>query len=223
MEIEAKYSIRGVVSPEALDQLDLAPYIQCPDQDLQQHDFVLDTLERAISRSRHGLRLRHANGQRILTFKGPNTVQGSVHRHEEIEMALPVEYSGGLPEVASSIFDWSQWPAEIQEPVASLIGYQADLKPIIEIQVHRQTWKIERDNVLIGELALDQGVIVANGRSEPVYELELELKGRGQEVDLETLDERLRHQLPLAMQSLSKRERGLALLDLPDNLRSSSD
>jgi triphosphatase len=217
MEIEAKYRITRLITADALDELDLAPYTLRTDQDLQHHDLVLDSPERALSNRSCGLRLRQVNGKRILTFKGPNSVNGAVHRHEELEAILPPPGAANDPDDLNRAFDVSDWPAEIAERVRLLIGVGQRLEPLLEIRIHRRTWGVARDGTLIGELALDEGVILAKGNSESVYELELELKEGGQEADLDTLDQLLRLHLPLATQPLSKRERGLALLAQTDD------
>ncbi len=211
MEIEAKYKITGPLSPADVDQLDLAPYIVRPGADLKHHDIMLDTVERAITGSRHALRLRDENGKKILTLKGPGTVKGSVHERQEIEAPLPAGRSDG------ELLDYTAWPHALAAPVAQMAGLHP-LAPLVEMQVHRRTWIVERDGRQVGELALDEGMIQASGKSEPVHELELELKGAGKKTDLQSLDARLRRMLPLAPEPRSKLERGLALLRPDDGL-----
>lgn len=209
MEIEAKYAIIGPVSPETLDQLDLAPYTLRPGEDLEHHDILLDTPERTITGSRHSLRVRDENGHKILTLKGPGTVKGSIHQREELEAPLPEAPAG---EFDGEHYDYTAWPSEIAAPVAQMAGLHP-LAPLVEMRVHRRTWIVERAGRQIGELALDEGTIEANGATRPVHELELELKGAGTERDLRALDGRLRERLPLEPETRSKLERGLELLD----------
>ncbi len=65
MEIEAKYAIVGPLEPSAIDALKLEPYLLRPAGIKTQHDEILDTAGRAVTGSRHGLRLRHIEGHVI--------------------------------------------------------------------------------------------------------------------------------------------------------------
>jgi CHAD domain-containing protein len=210
MEIEAKYAITGPLDPEKLTALDLTPYALRSGADVRHHDLVLDTPDRAVTGSGHALRLRDESGSLILTLKGPGQVNGSIHRREEIEAPLPGPGDDG------GNFDYHHWPAVIADRVGGMVG-DAPLSPLVEVRVRRRTWVVERDGRQIGELALDEGEIQANGKADPVHELELELKGEGAPADLETLDRRLRLLLPLAPESRSKLQRGLALFGYHKN------
>src|SRR5262249_47417964 len=154
-------------------------------------DITLDTAERAITGSRHALRLRDENGKKILTLKGPGTVNAGVHERQEIEAPLPEGLADG------EMLDYTMWPHPLAAPVAQMAGLHP-LAPLVEMQMHRRTWIVERNGRQVGELALDEGTIQAHGKSEPVHELELELKGAGKKNDLHSLDTRLRRMLPLA-------------------------
>lgn len=213
MEIEAKYKITGPLDPEMISALDLAPYSLRQGQRHAHHDLLLDTPERAITGTHHSLRLRDENGAKILTFKGPGEVEGSVHRREEVEAPLPTNGAAEVTANRAQVYDYSTWPKNVAQRVTALVGPSADLQPLIELFVNRQTWAVERDGESIGELALDEGTILAHGASVPVHELELELKDAGQPSDLAALDERLCASLPLAPEPRSKLERGLALLN----------
>lgn len=230
MEIEAKYKIMGPLDPAIMTTLDLAPYTLRPAERLAHHDIVLDTPERTISGSRHSLRLRTENGTTILTFKGPSAVEGSIHRREEIEARLPKNGSAanGAADTgydAKATYDYRTWPKKVARRVEGLVGPSAVLRPLIEVVATRRTWIVERDGETIGELALDEGTILAAGddesaagradpgASEPVHELEIELKQAGTLDDLAALDERMRAALPLESEPRSKLQRGLALLN----------
>lgn len=217
MEIEAKYKITGTLDPATISALDLTPYAVRAGEQLAHHDIMLDTPERAITGSRHSLRLRDENGTTILTFKGPDTVEGSIHRREEIEARLPASGTdaNGAPATgrsAGGAYDYRTWPKKLAQRVEALVGTSDKLGPLIEVVVKRQTWIVERDGEQIGELDLDEGTILAGGASEPVHELELELKEHGTPDDLASLDARLQAALPLTPEPRSKLERGLALL-----------
>jgi CHAD domain-containing protein len=141
--------------------------------------------------------------QVILTYKGPNSGANGVREREEIERPLPADQADGS--------HYHQWPAEIVERIAPLVG-DAQLQPLIKTYITRHIWSIERDGATVGEVALDQGVISAGGRTTRVHELEIELKGSGELSDLTALEALLLPALPLQPQPLGKVQRGLALL-----------
>lgn len=205
MEIEAKYAIVGPLAPSAIDALKLAPYLLHPAGIKTQRDEILDTAERAVTGSRHGLRLRHIEGHVIVTLKGGGQVTAGIHQREELEVELPA----GL---ADRKYDPAQWPSPLRERVQSLIG-ATPLSPLFQIEVRRQTWNVERSRQIIGELALDRGTIMADGRSATINELEVEVKGAGSRADLEQIGQQLRAHLPLRPEARTKLQRGLALLD----------
>ena len=63
----------------------------------------------------------------------------------------------------------------------------------------------------VGEVALDRGEIIAGGRSQPMHELEIELKG-GAASDLHAVQKSMMRQLPAVPENRSKFARGIALL-----------
>lgn len=203
MEIEAKYAILGPLNPATLSTLDVDPYLLLPEGASHHQDVVLDTPNRAITAAGNVLRLRHRDGQVVLTFKGPNVGGDAVREREEIERTLAEDHADGV--------SYHHWPPEIVERIAPLVG-DAALTPLIKTFINRHTWSIERDGAVVGEVALDQGVISAGGRTTRVHELEIELKGDGQRGDLSALEQRLMPALSLQPQPLGKVQRGLALL-----------
>lgn len=137
----------------------------------------------------------------MLTLKGPNTGEGGVHVRQEWEAPLDPPVS----------LDYDVWPEPIAGRVAALAGDEA-LTPLLTISVKRHQWAVKRGSRVIGELALDNGVILAGGRREPIHELEMELKGSGARNDMEALRAFLLDQAPIAPEPRSKLERGMALL-----------
>src|SRR5262249_44661476 len=201
MEIEAKYAIRGPLNPAVLTTLDLSPYAVHPDGEQHHQDVVLDTSAHTITSSGLALRLRQCEGQVTLTYKGPNTGADGVHEREEVEATLPEPVG----------YDPQTWPREGAERIVPLVG-EAGLAPLVEMYIHRRRWVVQRGGQTIGEMALDQGIISAGGRTARVHELEVELKAEGLRADLEALQQRLLEELPLQPQPRGKLQRGLALL-----------
>jgi inorganic triphosphatase YgiF len=202
MEIELKYKIARALDATAVEQLDASPYHLLPGKDEQHHDEVLDTPTRSLTGKRLALRLRRSAGTVTVTYKGPDTVSDGLHQREELEATFAAD---SLPR------DYRDWSPEIAEQIEPSIG-SAPLAPLVEMDVHRITWNIRRESHVIAELALDEGSIRAGGKTSPIHELEIELKGEGTRDDLDALDQLFSRQLPIQPESQSKLQRGLALL-----------
>ncbi len=203
MEIEAKYALTRPLEPSDLEAVDLHLYRLRQSGDERHHDVLLDTPAHALTSRRHALRLRRfADGRVVATLKGSNAGSGAIHEREEIEAPLP----DGTADVHP------RFPPEIAQRIHPLTG-DTPLIPLIENDIHRQTWQVLRDEQPVAEMALDEGSISANGLTMPVRELEIEIKDAGTRDDLEELGRLLSRQLPLAPEPRTKLERGLELLE----------
>ncbi len=89
-----------------------------------------------------------------------------VHEREELE----AEISGTPAD------DPRAWPPAIAARALALAGDEP-LLPLFHVRVERRLWLARRGGRVIAEVALDAGEILACGRREPIYELEVELKG----------------------------------------------
>lgn len=209
MEIEAKYRLTEPVTPSQIEALDWTPYQLGQRETVDQHDTFFDTPQRAVSQTRHAVRLREGGSRSVVTFKGPGTVEAGIHSREEIEEPT----SDRAPE---------GWPALIRQRLHELIGEQT-LEPLLEVQNLRRTWALLRDGVVVGEVALDEGTIRAGEWHEPMHELEIELKG-GVRDDLAVVGALVQRQLPAQPEDRSKFHRGFALLPaLPAAAESQAD
>ncbi len=210
IEIELKFSLEAPVSTTQIEALDWSPYALGPRSTLDQRDTFFDSRELALSRSRHAVRLREGGATPLVTLKGPGLVRDGVHQREELELATLSRAPQG-------------WPEAIQERIARLIGAEA-LQPIFTVENHRRVWPLLRDGVVLGEIALDQGRIIAGDRQQPLHELEIELKG-GTPDDLVTIRGLVERALPARPEDRSKFARGLALLrpDLVATAHESAD
>jgi CHAD domain-containing protein len=201
MEMEAKYTILGPLHPASITDLNLSPFQLHPEGEAYHQDVLLDTTNKTITSSGHSLRLRHKLGNTVATFKGPNHGSAGVRVREEIE----------VPIAAEAADDYHQWPAEVRKRILPLVKDEP-LVPLIKMHVHRVTWAVLRDGKTVGELALDQGIISAGGRTARVHEIEVEIKDTGTRKDLTAFGHVLSDRLPLQPQPRGKLQRGLALL-----------
>src|SRR5512135_1288718 len=112
MEIEAKFAVPDEATWLKLQAVgQIAGYALSPGEMKQVHDTFMDTPDRSILASRHVCRKREVDGQILMTLKSGQTVQGAVHRREELEITLERELPIG------------QWPpSEIRDRLLSIIG-----------------------------------------------------------------------------------------------------
>lgn len=154
----------------------------------------LDLWRRGIA-----LRLRRERRRWVQTVKGGGTAEGGLHRRLEAE--APV--AGSAPDL-SRIGD-----SGLAKAVAGA-HRRAHLKPVFVTDLSRSRRLLELDSGTRVEASVDHGVIRSGERSEPVSELELELKS-GEPLHLYELALQLAGDLPLSIENCSKAERGIAL------------
>ena len=162
-----------------------------------------DTPERALAHSKVALRLRKDGEQYIQTLKTRGqSVAGLSERHEW-------DWYLDSAQLDISKLDNSCWPAEL----AKLD--KATLQPIFSTDFVREktelAWGRGKQKVII-EAALDQGSVVVGEHSEPICEVELELR-QGEPAALLALACELAADLPLMPCDISKAERGYRLFD----------
>lgn len=162
-----------------------------------------DTRDRALATARVALRVRRDGEQFIQTLKSKG--QSVAGLSERNEWDWPV--SG--PALDLTLLDDSCWPA-------TLAGLdKLSLRPVFttDFQRTRATlcWQRGDERVEV-EAALDHGEVLADGRAEPICELELELRS-GSPAALLELAVNLAADLPLMPCDISKAERGYRLYD----------
>lgn len=183
------------------DALRAAPLLGDPKRSPDcQRTVYFDTLKGGLRKAGYSLRVRQ---------KGRGFVQTVKHRGSD---------SGGF----SSRAEWEKkndeaaldFEALKATPVGKLLSRRdmsKRLQPVSETRVRRTTWLVRREESAV-ELILDEGMIVSNGREEPISEIELELK-EGPRSELFKLARELRRGLTLRMGVMSKSERGFRLLE----------
>jgi inorganic triphosphatase YgiF len=154
-----------------------------------------DTPERALASQGVALRVRKQGRRWVQTVKGEGRVEGGLHDRPEYESPA---LEGQLNLLALQA-----------TPVAELFAdpdIATRLAPVFVTDVRRTLRLIKTDRAEI-EVALDRGELKAGERSEPVCELELELKSGAVDAVYE-LALALQDKVRLRIENRSKAERG---------------
>lgn len=185
-EIELKFLLEASAVPAVLAAL--------PPGEAAMKDLVAvyyDTADHWLSRHGYGLRVRRTGDRRVQTLKS----------------ALGDD--GGRDE-------WD-WPVETDRPDAALLGQttailpaDAVLVPLFTVRSRRTIRMIETAQATI-ELVIDDASVSAGDQTDAFLELELELIS-GDRAALATLGDQLAAHATLTPSSVTKAERGFALL-----------
>jgi inorganic triphosphatase YgiF len=200
MEIEAKFAVPDEATWLRLQSVDqIAGYALSPGQTKHVHDTFVDTPDRSILASRHVCRQREVDGQIVMTLKSGQTVEGAVHRREELEIILEHELPIG------------QWPpSEIRDRLLNIVGDVA-LVPLFDQRQKRIIrWATKAEQV-VAEMSVDKVELSINSREQSYFEVEFELKETGTEEDLAVISACLQGDWDLKPEPRSKFSRALAL------------
>jgi len=162
-----------------------------------------DTPALYLKQHRSALRVRKTASAWIQTFKGGGQVEGGLHQRYEWESEVPgpaLDLDSLLP-----LIDLPAARAILAHP-----GLAQQLQPVFTTDFVRTVWMLQLAQDTVVELALDQGQVSAGQASEPISEIELELKA-GQLQVLLDFSETLKQQLPLHPSNVSKAQRGFSL------------
>lgn len=156
-----------------------------------------DTPDFALSAQGVALRVRRVGRRWLQTLKTEGERIGGLSRRVEYEMPI----RKGEP-------DWAAFPPEARVWVPEAL--RAQLKPMFETRFERTAWQIRGTRGAPMEVALDIGKVVAGSRSQPICEIELELKA-GQPTALFDLALTWARRLDCLPFDISKAERGVRL------------
>jgi len=200
MEIEAKFAVPDEATWLKLQTVDqIAGYDLSAGKTKHVHDTFVDTPDRSILASGHVCRRREVDGQIVMTLKSSQTVEGAVHRREELEITLERELPIG------------QWPpSEIRDRLLAIIGDVALVPLFDQHQTRIIRWAKKADRV-VAEMSVDKVELAIKGRAQSYLEVEFELKEVGTEDDLAVISACLQNEWRLQPEQRSKFSRALAL------------
>jgi inorganic triphosphatase YgiF len=122
-----------------------------------------DTPDFDLSAQGVALRVRRVGRRWLQTLKTEGERRGGLSQRAEFEMP-----------VARSMPDWSRFPAEALARVPEAL--RAQLVPVFETRFDRTAWLLTGRGGAQIEVALDVGEVRAGKNSQPICEIELELK-----------------------------------------------
>ncbi|AUX94762.1 inorganic triphosphatase [Mixta gaviniae] len=193
IEIELKF----IATPHAAEQLGsrLAAWPHSYSAPIALTNIYYETPDNQLRRWDMGLRIRGVGEQYEMTLKTAGQTVGGLHQRPEYNV-----------DIAKPELDIARLPAEVWPAGCDLEALQQQLTPLFTSHFSRERWLVTCGESEI-EVALDRGDIKANGLSEPLHEIELELK-HGKLADLLALATELAKMEGLRLGSLSKAARG---------------
>jgi triphosphatase len=198
--IETEIKLR--VPAASLALLERHPALrQARDSSAEQRDEAttyFDTPSLALGSQGISLRVRRSRHRYVQTVK-IGDLNGAVARRRE-------EWEWPIGTASLDLERAAQTPVGATLSAAEL----AALQPVFATEIHRTARLLRLYDGSAAELVLDQGRIVADRKTEPVSELELELKA-GDIAPLYQLALDLARVVPLALEPASKAERGYRL------------
>lgn len=155
-----------------------------------------DTPGRDLLEAGYSLRVRRNGRKRVQTVKSDGGPAAGLFARQEWEQPI----HGDKPRLNGA-----------GEPLALAVGAAAlaHIRPLFVTDVGRTTHGIDHVDAAF-DLAVDEGEVRANGRAEPISEIELELT-RGSPCALFDFARQLGEEVPLRLGVRSKSERGYAL------------
>lgn len=197
-EIEVKFQASRPALERVLAARQLHGAVVAPERELLSTYF--DTPGRDLQRAGLTLRLRRKGRSiPVLGVKWTREAAADLFTRGEVEVRSP----DGEPDI--ELFE-----PGVRDRLKASLGEQA-LSPVFKTHVKRRTVVIQHGHSEI-ELALDDGVVLANDQSRPLTEVELELK-RGNAADLLSLARELAHECGLSLAFEPKAGKGYRLAE----------
>lgn len=193
LEIELKLLLpAGAAALLSHSRLGATPFLR-----QQLHTVYFDTPDFELAKRGVALRVRCAGRRWIQTLKTEADSTGGLSARVELEVT-----------VSGPGIEFERFPPEARNYVPEPL--QKKLAPVFETRFTRRRWQVPGIWGSQIEVALDEGEIRARGKTEPLRELELELKS-GRPDALFALALELARSAPLWPFDRSKAERGVRL------------
>lgn len=165
-------------------------------------NIYFDTQDLQLNKARVALRIRKAGDRYIQTLKTSGSGSGGLHERGEWEWEL------SKPELDLSLIDTDCWPKSLDADQLN-----DTLQPAFETNFTRQRWMLKVNHEHLNaeiELVHDQGEAIAQGKKDPISEIELELKSGDADLLFKVAHD-LSDTVPLLVSNISKAQRGFRL------------
>lgn len=153
-----------------------------------------DTPHQTLRQAKVALRIREENGVLIQAVKTAGQSSEGLHQRREWEF-----------KVAHNFPDLTQLPDEVQH-----LFVDQTLEAVFSTDFKRTLWLIHGEENSLIEVCLDEGNIYCGHLSEPICEVELELK-RGNVANIHEIASKLQASVALFPENRSKAARGYQL------------
>jgi len=174
---------------------------------LRMVNIYYDTPDLLLRRSKVALRLRRIDNDWVQTLKAPGRRQGGLSSRKEWEMPVAGD--------ALNLDLFRGTEADLVIQALREHGMESALVPQFRVDFQRMAWMLRpfprTQPMFRSEIVLDRGEILAGGHTEPVSEVEIELK-HGRIKELLRVADMLKRDIGLAEEPASKARRGYALL-----------
>lgn len=216
LESEIKLRLEPTTDLVSIIESPLLSRLTMPDS-RRENDLIniyYDTVKHDLTERETTLRLRQVQDRSEVTLKTGEATVSELHQRFEWTAVFPEDWDGDLKNGLDT--GWFKREAtSTGDPDAPLQEALRLIKsrPLIiicEARFKRITFDIGYGDSLL-ELAIDQGELIAGDLSEPLFEIEVELK-EGDVRDLVELGHIMQEQLPVEPEELSKFARCLKLL-----------
>ena len=172
-------------------------------QDNTLKNSYFDTAEQTLRSFDFGLRIRTAKDFQEQTIKLAGQEIGGLYQRPEHSVQVNQDWP-----------DLRLFPSEIW-PEATDVGLlQNSLQKLFTTDFHRRTWKVELKPGSVIEVAYDIGFIEANGQTEPINEVELEIISGDVDSLFELAEQLSMNRSGWLLGSASKAQRGYRLAGL---------
>jgi triphosphatase len=165
-----------------------------------------DTPDNALHKHGLSLRVRDDAQRRTQTLKGQHDGVAAGGPVQRDEWESPV--AADTPDVRG-LLKANHLPPKYAR-VLRRVARTGTLAELFTVQAKRTTWMLDVGGASI-EMALDEGLTLANGANSAFAEIELERKS-GKKAALYTAASQLARHIPVQLSFVSKAERGFALL-----------
>ena len=162
------------------------------------HNIYYDTPKLELQKRQMALRLRRVDGRWLQTLKGGGSIKAGLHQRDEWEVPVP------SARLDFENLDEEAWKLHLPPAI------RCNLKPVFITDFYRTSRMLDWQGAQV-EVCMDHGEVKTALHSQPICEVELELKS-GEPKNLFELAQAMLDVVPFELEVVSKAEHGFRLL-----------